>query len=229
MDMFFERPLFQKYMFSMSKVKSRIPSQSLPTDADNMSPTFQLDLLHASPFLCSQWKDLLTIFGYSGRISFRRHQLREKLLGVWNVNGDRIMGTRIEHKHLFPRLFGHLRDIPAKLPGYPTQSLFASVSRDIPNFLASTPSRGRPHPKGWYPDQKGLSLCSFSWPQELRLAWLWCLNVGEQSPCRPKFLGSIFLYIWASGRLTGLCKTATQNSMDCRQQQDNLMPMKSWN
>ena len=59
-------------------------------------------------------------------------------------------GTGIEHKLFFLKFFGRPRDIPPQNPGMSRQKVcFSWVSRDIPNFLAPTPSRGRspPHPK----------------------------------------------------------------------------------
>ena len=58
--------------------------------------------------------------------------------------------TRIEHKLFSLKCFGRPRGYPAKHPGISSPKVwFSWVSKDIPNFLAPTPSPGRtpPHPK----------------------------------------------------------------------------------
>ena len=65
---------------------------------------------------------------------------------------------KIEHSFFFSNFLGAAR-ISQQNPGTSrSKSLISLVSRDIPNFLAPTPSRGRPHQK--ISDQK---------------VWLWAL------------------------------------------------------
>ena len=87
---------------------------------------------------------------------------------------------------LSPKLFGHAQDIPAKIPGYPRPKVwFPCVSKDIPNFLAPTPSRGRPPPHPKISGPKSLCLGSFffpdmtmtSPPRNLRHIWLWSSGI----------------------------------------------------
>ena len=79
---------------------------------------------------------------------------------------------------------GDSRDIPTKIPGYPAQKVwFPGFWKDIPNFLATTPSRGRPPPYPKISPPKSLALGSFFspeiWPQlghsvtSLHAIWLY--------------------------------------------------------
>ena len=62
-----------------------------------------------------------------------------------NLNFIEIGRLRIEHKLFFLKIFGHPRDIPAKPRDIPPKKVLISlVSRNVSNFLAPTPSRGRP-------------------------------------------------------------------------------------
>ena len=54
-----------------------------------------------------------------------------------------LLGAKNEHGFYFLKLFGHLRDIPAKI--WP-KVWFPWVSKDIPNLLAPALSSGRPTP-----------------------------------------------------------------------------------
>ena len=71
---------------------------------------------------------------------------------------------KIEQELHFLKRFGHFRDIPAKSRDISPKSLISLVSRDISNFLAPTPSRGRPLPTGKYPDSKVWVCALISWP-----------------------------------------------------------------
>ena len=54
------------------------------------------------------------------------------------------MGTSIEHKLLFLKLFRAPRDIKARIPGHPAKKFgFPGFRRTCQTFLAPTPSRGR--------------------------------------------------------------------------------------
>ena len=70
-------------------------------------------------------------------------------------------GTRIEHKLSFSNISGTPR-ISRKNPEISRpKSLISLVSRDISNFLAPTPSRGRPLPHRKISGLRSLGLCSF--------------------------------------------------------------------
>ena len=76
-------------------------------------------------------------------------------------------GHKIEPKHFFSQTFRALPGYPGKIPGYPAKkSLIPWVSRDIPNFLAPTPSRGRPPPHQKISGLKSLGLGSFFVPEK---------------------------------------------------------------
>ena len=76
-------------------------------------------------------------------------------------------GTKIEHKLFFLKLFGHPRDyLSRQNPGTSRpKDLISLVSMDIPNFLAPTPSCGRPLPNRKISGLKSLGLCSFFVPE----------------------------------------------------------------
>ena len=77
------------------------------------------------------------------------------------------LGTKIEHKLFFLKLLG-APWISRQNPGISRQkSLIPWVSRDIPNFLAPTPSRGRPPPHQKISGLKSLGLGSFFVPDFL--------------------------------------------------------------
>ena len=76
------------------------------------------------------------------------------------LNRERKLNTNF----FFLKLFGHRRDIPAKSRDIPPKSLISLVSRDIPNFLAPTHSRGRPPPHPKISGPKSLGLGSFFFP-----------------------------------------------------------------
>ena len=62
----------------------------------------------------------------------------------------------------FYQTFRALPGYPGKIPGGPAKKrLISLVSRDISNFLAPTPSRGRPLPHRKISGVKSLGLCSF--------------------------------------------------------------------
>ena len=70
------------------------------------------------------------------------------------------------------------------------KSLISLVLRDIPNFLAPTPSRGRPPPHPKISGPKSLGLGSFFLPQlssslNASTAKSGCLGRGEASGCPP--------------------------------------------
>ena len=73
----------------------------------------------------------------------------------------RIRGQKL-NMNFFSQTFRALPGYPGKIPRYPRQkSLISLVSRDISNFLAPTPSRGRPLPHRKISGLKSLGLCSF--------------------------------------------------------------------
>ena len=78
---------------------------------------------------------------------------------------------RLNTNFLFLKLFGRPRDIPAKSRDIPPKKFDSCVSRDISNFLAPTPSRGKPLPHWKISGPKSLGLGSFFFP-ELRVATL---------------------------------------------------------
>ena len=75
-----------------------------------------------------------------------------------NLQGH-FWGTRIEHKPFFLKLFGH----PSRQnPGMSRQKVgFPWVSKDMPNFLAPTPSREKPPPHPKISGPESLDLGSF--------------------------------------------------------------------
>ena len=76
-------------------------------------------------------------------------------------NFGAFLGDKSSTQTLFLKHFGHFRDIPAN-PGISRQkSLISLASRDTSNFLAPTPSRGRPLPHRKISGLKSLGLCSF--------------------------------------------------------------------
>ena len=76
-------------------------------------------------------------------------------------------GQKMSTNLFFLKLFGHSRDIPAKLRDIPQQkSLISLVSKDIPNFLAPTPSCGRPPPRQKMSGLKSLGLGSVFVPEK---------------------------------------------------------------
>ena len=63
------------------------------------------------------------------------------------ISGAQKLGAKNWTQTLFSlKLFGHFRDIPAKTRDIPPKSLISLASSGISNFLAPTPSRGRPLP-----------------------------------------------------------------------------------
>ena len=67
----------------------------------------------------------------------------------------------------FSQTFRAFPGYPGKIPGYPAKkSLIPWVSRDIPNFLAPTLSRGRPPPHRKISGLKSLGLGSFFVPEK---------------------------------------------------------------
>ena len=72
---------------------------------------------------------------------------------------------------LFLKLFGHPRGFPGKNSGGGCckKCWFPWVSKDIPNFLAPTPTHGRPHPTRRHPDLEIWVRIPFS-----------CLNFGRE-------------------------------------------------
>ena len=64
--------------------------------------------------------------------------------------------------NFFSQTFRAVPGYPGEITGYPAQKVwFPCVSRDIPNFLAPTRSRGRPPPHQKISGPKTLCLCSF--------------------------------------------------------------------
>ena len=81
----------------------------------------------------------------------------KKLMLICLCLGDENVNPNI----FFSNFSGRFRDIPAKSRDIPQKSLIPWVSRDIPNFLAPTPSRGRPPPHQKISGLKSLGLGSF--------------------------------------------------------------------
>ena len=105
-------------------------------------------------------------------------------------------GTKIEHKPFFSPIFRAPPGYPGKIPGYPAKkSLISLVSRDIPNFLAPTPSRGRPLPHRKISGLKSLGLCFFFAPdvQHFRSALV----------CR-EMLATLFFFLFVFFLLRGM-------------------------
>ena len=74
------------------------------------------------------------------------------------------IGTKIEHKLFFSNFSG-TSGISRQDPGISRQkSVVSLASRDIPNFSAPTPSRGRPPPHPKISGPKSLGLVSFFFP-----------------------------------------------------------------
>ena len=68
--------------------------------------------------------------------------------------------------NFFLKLFWDRQDIRAKFPDISPKEFDVPVSRDIPNFLAPTPSRGRPPPHQKISGLKSLVLGSFFVPEK---------------------------------------------------------------
>ena len=72
--------------------------------------------------------------------------------------------------NFFSQTFRGPQGYPSKISGYPAKkSLISLVSRGIPNFLASTPSRGRPPPHRKISRPKSLGLGSFFFPELIEI------------------------------------------------------------
>ena len=77
------------------------------------------------------------------------------------------IGAKNWTQTFFSQTFRALPGYPGKIPGYPAKkSVIPWVSRDMPNFLAPTPSRGRPPPHPKISGPKSLGLGSFFVPDE---------------------------------------------------------------
>ena len=81
---------------------------------------------------------------------------------MWNVTPlTTFRGQKLNT--IFFSTFSGTAGYPSKIPGISRQkNLIPLVSRDIPNFLAPTPSRGRPLPHRKISGLESLGLCSFS-------------------------------------------------------------------
>ena len=103
---------------------------------------------------------------------------------------DNVLANKCEYPPFrYPRFkfarFSHIpRDIPAKILGYPAQKFgFPGFrSKHIPNFLAPTPSHGRPPPIRGYVDPKVWVCAPFSC-----LTFCWRIHVGDGP--RTKYCG----------------------------------------
>ena len=97
--------------------------------------------------------------------TFFRNRLRQSLGGFQSGVSPLETPEFRERKSNTSFTFSSFLDfagIPRQNPGISRQkSLISMVSRDIPNFLAPTPSRGRPLPKREISGLESLGLCSF--------------------------------------------------------------------
>ena len=88
-----------------------------------------------------------------------------------------IRATKIEHKLVSSQTFRVPWGYPGKNSGISRpKSLISLVSRDTPNFLTPTPSRGRPLLHRIISGLKSLGLCSFLVPEK------WGPNNSESTP-----------------------------------------------
>ena len=86
--------------------------------------------------------------------------------GVLEENCGKVRGQKLNPNIFFSNFSGAFGGISRQNPGISRQkSLIPWVSRDIPNFLAPTPSRGRPPPHQKISGLKSLGLGSFSAPE----------------------------------------------------------------
>ena len=88
--------------------------------------------------------------------------------------------------NFFSQTFRALPGYPGKIPGYPAKKVwFPWISRGIPNFLAPTPSCGRPLPHQKISGLKSLGLGSFFVPEKYQgqgsmwLSWVTVIGHGE--------------------------------------------------
>ena len=117
-----------------------------------------------APYFCSSvdkpgWAQLrISVVPWSGR---------RLLPGSAQRSGSMIRGQKLNTNFFFSNFSG-TAGISQQNPGISRQKSFISlVSRDIPNFLAPTPSRGRPLPKPKISGLKSLGLGSFFVPEWL--------------------------------------------------------------
>ena len=111
------------------------------------------------------------------------------------------------------KLFGRRQDIPAESRDIRQKSLISLISRDIPNFLAPTPSCGRPLPHRKISGLKSLGLGSFFVPEK----GLWASRPWVSSMVSPK----VSRGVWGSPRqsLRGLGDAKTPQMVSLRRPQ----------
>ena len=88
---------------------------------------------------------------------------------VLSCGGETILGNENRTRSFFSRTFRAPPGYPGKIPGYPAKkSLISLVSTGIPNFLAPTPSCGRPPPHRKMSGLKSLGLGSLKFGRAQR-------------------------------------------------------------
>ena len=114
----------------------------------------------------------------------------------------------MEHKLFFLKLFGHRRDIRAKSRDIPPKKFGfpGFLSKDKPNFLAPTPSRGRPPPHPKISGLESLDLGSFFFPDLCFPKWY--VFYAKAGICRNQ-RKSARICIWA--RLSGPLRLRVQS------------------
>ena len=102
---------------------------------------------------------LLLIVAIKSHLWNRLHEVVEWLLAFLNFQGSSCRGQNLNTIYLL-KLFGHPRDIPAKIPGYPAQEFgFPGLRRTYRTFWPPLLHVEDPHPRK-ISGPKSLGLCS---------------------------------------------------------------------